>query len=1214
MMKKIYVLFFLIFGTMGVWGQVSLTNGSPSATIDFSNTTPTEVGSNPSTAFSGAGFEPATVTAGRLNSNAWAVTGWSNGVLAFGGTQTTVNTDYTRGSTAIAVTTGGMYAFTGAPGTVANPTLMIQPGGSDWAPGTLTLRIQNNGTTNITQLAVNYNIYVRNDQGRSNSFNFSYSSDDATYTPVAALDYTSTAALDALGWVIVGTAPSRTTTITGLSIAPGGYVYIRWSGADVGGSGSRDEFGLDDINMTATFSAGGTPDIVLSSPNPAVPAGNMAQGSTNNSIYHFDLAVTTADATLNGVTINTAGTYTAADVTNFKCWYSSDAVFSPGTDVLLSTLTPVATAGPQVFPSFTNQTILSGNTGYIFISADLPCTATVGNNISVNAITTGDISFVSGNKSGTAFAGDLQTIIAATPNNVTVPAASVANASSSLSWVTPAGCYDEILIVARATTNNDGTPTGDGTAYTGNATYGAGTPLGSGFVVYKGPSTSPQPVTGLTNGTPYYYKFFTRFGTTWSAGIEVNATPALVTLATDYFRSVASGSWAVPATWESSADSSTWIPATLVPGALAAHATVQSPDSVYLASNTITNNLTVNSGAIVNALTFTMTATVRFNLLGTASFYQGGTSTFVPGIQQVLSPTSNYHYNGVQNGLSTGLYPEFGNFFWEPAATTAGTFVNTAVLAPANLGLLVRGNMTINIQGATPREVRFATGTSITRTHVIDGNLNIISSSSVVVITNGGLPVQSTLTVGGNINISAGILQGTSSSAATNGNAVLNLRGNINNTGGTIQTGASTAGLFSLNYVGTSPQSINNTGGTFSFTANQRDSINNSGNGVTLNTPLTHNGIINFLSGIVNTTAVNLLTMGAASGVLNASNASYVSGPVKKIGNTNFTFPVGKVNGYVPLGVSNFTGASAPTDEFTAEYIRASGNALGAITAPFINRVSSCEYWTLDVNNGTPTADLTLYWNANNPCGGTYIANTADIEIAHFDGTNWNSSSTGFSSKNGTPAAGDVTWIGVNTFSPFTIASVSNANPLPIAINYFNGTRSNGNHLLNWKVTCISTPSATIEIERSTDGRSYSSIYSIFATAVRCEQPFNYTDNQPAKGINYYRLKMTDVDGKITYSTIVTLINAVKGIDVMNIAPNPIVNGAFNLKVSTAEKIKMELVITDMQGRILQKQSVPMIAGFNSIPMNVRNLAAGTYQLFGNTADGRTRVLRFVIQ
>jgi len=204
--------------------------------------------------------------------------------------------------------------------------------------------------------------------------------------------------------------------------------------------------------------------------------------------------------------------------------------------------------------------------------------------------------------------------------------------------------------------------------------------------------------------------------------------------------------------------------------------------------------------------------------------------------------------------------------------------------------------------------------------------------------------------------------------------------------------------------------------------------------------------------------------------------------------------------------------------------------------------------------------------------------------------------------------------INISGFSGFYVHSNDFNTALPITINYFTGIKQNGNHLLNWKVTCISTPSATIEMERSTDGRSYNSIYSILATALRCQQPFDYTDNQPVKGINYYRLKITDASGKITYSTIVSLINTVKGIDVMNIAPNPIVNGTFNLEVSTAEKIQMEVVITDMQGRILQKRTVLMIAGFNSIPMNVRNLAAGTYQLFGNTADGRTRVLRFVIQ
>jgi hypothetical protein len=221
-----FIVLMLMLPVMG-WGQVSITNGSPSVTIDFSNTTPTSVGSNPTSAFNGSGFEANPTTAGRLNSNAWAVTGWSDGALTFGGTRNTANTDYTRGSASAAVTTGGIYAYTGSPQSASNPCIMIQPGGSDWAPGTLTLRIQNNGTTNITELTISYNLYVRNDQPRSNSFNFAHSSDDVTYTSVSALDYTSIAASDMLGWVLVGTSPSRSTTITGLNIAPAGFYYIR---------------------------------------------------------------------------------------------------------------------------------------------------------------------------------------------------------------------------------------------------------------------------------------------------------------------------------------------------------------------------------------------------------------------------------------------------------------------------------------------------------------------------------------------------------------------------------------------------------------------------------------------------------------------------------------------------------------------------------------------------------------------------------------------------------------------------------------------------------------------------------------------------------------------------------------------------------------------------------------------------------------------------
>ena len=151
-------------------------------------------------------------------------------------------------------TTGGLFSYTGSPASTSNPIFYIQPGGSDFAPGTLTLKIQNNTGNVINRFDISYNLYVRNDQARSSSFNFSYSTDNINYTNISGLDYTSTTTLDANGLVLVGSSPSRSTTISSLNIADGSYLYIRWSSSDVAGSGSRDEFGLDDIKVTGTVS------------------------------------------------------------------------------------------------------------------------------------------------------------------------------------------------------------------------------------------------------------------------------------------------------------------------------------------------------------------------------------------------------------------------------------------------------------------------------------------------------------------------------------------------------------------------------------------------------------------------------------------------------------------------------------------------------------------------------------------------------------------------------------------------------------------------------------------------------------------------------------------------------------------------------------------------------------------------------------------------
>jgi hypothetical protein len=150
-------------------------------------------------------------------------------------------------------------------------------------------------------------------------------------------------------------------------------------------------------------------------------------------------------------------------------------------------------------------------------------------------------------------------------------------------------------------------------------------------------------------------------------------------------------------------------------------------------------------------------------------------------------------------------------------------------------------------------------------------------------------------------------------------------------------------------------------------------------------------------------------------------------------------------------------------------------------------------------------------------------------------------------------------------------------------------------------------------LERSADNRNFSGITTIVADALRCQQPFTYTDNAPLEGINYYRLKMTDAYGKITYSNAIAILNKDAGFDIVGLLPT-IVNGNALLNVTAAQKTKMQAVVTDIFGRQMQKRTYNLIAGSNQFDINLSSLSAGTYQITGYTEEGKSRTIRFVKQ
>jgi GEVED domain/Secretion system C-terminal sorting domain len=216
---------------------------------------------------------------------------------------------------------------------------------------------------------------------------------------------------------------------------------------------------------------------------------------------------------------------------------------------------------------------------------------------------------------------------------------------------------------------------------------------------------------------------------------------------------------------------------------------------------------------------------------------------------------------------------------------------------------------------------------------------------------------------------------------------------------------------------------------------------------------------------------------------------------------------------------------------------------------------------------------------------------------------------TGFGSLSGNRFV-DLT--NITGFSSFYLHGGSIA--LPIKVEYLRGTKQGNNHLLDWKVGCSSSPFANLSLEVSEDTRNFRNIYNTRETALRCQQPFSFVNTQSLAGMSYYRLKMTDDNGEIAYSNIVALLNKTKSFEFVSIAPNPVTDGSFKLNITSAEQKKMEIMISDIAGRVVSKRSLNLVAGFNIIDMNVDNLAKGTYTIQGIVEGEKSKLIRFVKQ
>jgi len=167
-------------------------------------------------------------------------------------------------------------------------------------------------------------------------------------------------------------------------------------------------------------------------------------------------------------------------------------------------------------------------------------------------------------------------------------------------------------------------------------------------------------------------------------------------------------------------------------------------------------------------------------------------------------------------------------------------------------------------------------------------------------------------------------------------------------------------------------------------------------------------------------------------------------------------------------------------------------------------------------------------------------------------------------------------------------------NNLPVTISSF--TASNFNNAIKtvWQ-TATELNTANFIIQQSTDGSSFTDIGTVKAIGSGANN-YNFTDNSPVNGINYYRLQIIDKDGTTSYSKVISVPFSILN-SPFSIYPNPATNFA-TIHFSKAVD-KATISVYDITGKAVISQ--PLNGSIKDYKLNTQTLPNGLYVVKVNT-------------
>ncbi len=323
-----------------------------------------------------------------------------------------------------------------------------------------------------------------------------------------------------------------------------------------------------------------------------------------------------------------------------------------------------------------------------------------------------------------------------------------------------------------------------------------------------------------------------------------------------------------------------------------------------------------------------------------------------------------------------------------------------------------------------------------------------------------------------------------------------------------------------------------------------------------------------FTNGIILTTPSNLLIFDNNATVSGADNSSHVNGPVRKEISTSttpdFTFPSGNGVVYAPISISSIS-SRRNEDFFTAYYVNERNTNAGGTKGTGLNLVSQAEYWILDraTTSGTATTTAVVTLSYNTSRSGS-ITNAALLKVARWDGSQWSDHGRSTSSSTSNTSGSVISSGAVSSFSPFTLGSSTNVNPLPVHLLDFNAAAIASNVNVKWTTTS-EINNDYFNVEKSLDGKNWLVIGTVKGAGnTEALTNYNFVDANPVMGMQYYRLQQTDINGQFTYSSIAPVNFSTTISSQLNIFPMP-ANNFINVELPGATDMMVTIYNTNGQ-------------------------------------------------